>query len=342
MIMFSKNPFKHNKIAGDKNLEEGIKKLIYYAGLAPSTHNSQPWLFHCEGQKCLLFLDPAKRLKEADPIERNGYISLGCCAENFIIAANYYGRSTEIKYQEKENGKIAIEFILKPKTCEKNEPENELGEMFQAIEKRINARGIFHTALPSNILNEFAKLNNFPALRINFIDNKEKIKKLAKLTAQGMRMAHANKQFRLEMSKWLNNNLSRKPTGMPGYSLKMPFLASFIFPALVKHIDMSWLLGKLNYKSVSSAPGVVVISSPDSHPKVWIEVGRLAERIMLKTCALEYNTSIYAAAIEMNRLEEKVKEIIGISEHPHFLICIGKIRGKHRNSPRLSVEDIII
>ncbi len=40
---------------------------LRYAVLAPSSHNSQPWLFHVDGNAVEIYADPARRLPVVDP-----------------------------------------------------------------------------------------------------------------------------------------------------------------------------------------------------------------------------------------------------------------------------------
>ena len=55
-----------------------IERLAYFAHLAPSTHNSQPWRFVVEGGAIDVFADPARALPAADRDRREMYLSVGC------------------------------------------------------------------------------------------------------------------------------------------------------------------------------------------------------------------------------------------------------------------------
>ena len=61
---------------------EKLKFLIRYAILAPSSHNTQPWLFRIREENTIeIYADPARQLKVADRDEREMHISIGCAAE---------------------------------------------------------------------------------------------------------------------------------------------------------------------------------------------------------------------------------------------------------------------
>src|SRR5258708_8304354 len=88
-------------------LEEKIRFLTGYGILAPSTHNSQPWLLKIEANKLIIKPDFTKELKVGDPNRWGLYISIGAFAENISHAASYYDIQTSTKIYR---GSITISF----------------------------------------------------------------------------------------------------------------------------------------------------------------------------------------------------------------------------------------
>lgn len=56
---------------------EKLKFLLRYAMLAPSTHNTQPWLFHIRGDEVELYADRTRVLHTMDPEDRQLIMSCG-------------------------------------------------------------------------------------------------------------------------------------------------------------------------------------------------------------------------------------------------------------------------
>lgn len=319
-----------------------IESLLRYAILSPSTHNSQPWLFKIREKSVEIYSDPKIQIKEADPKGRDLYISLGCAIENIIIAAKYFGVFKSLSYRVGEFPNLVAEFFFHEAGTENGKYKS----IFEAIPKRVNARGIFaRTAIPPIIFQELSSLANeygIGKLEIHFITQKQDIKRLASLTAEGLKTAYHSASFRKEMSGWIHNNLTRKKDGIPGYSLKMPFLISFVFPYLVRMFDIGKMLAKLNYASLVSAPAIAVITSSGETKEEWLETGRLAERLMLEIQSRGLQTSIFVAALEMGELYKEVQKVLGTTNIPNFLCAVGKIEGKFRPTPRHSVEEKLI
>lgn len=328
--------------------EDKIKFLLGYAILAPSTHNSQPWLFKIGENFCEVYYERKKLLPQADPKGRDLYISLGCAIENLVIAAKYFNVFQKADYgpfrEENLVAKIYFSFV----GARQNTVRKELESLLSAIPRRINARGIFKDKpvdseikdlIFTNIKQEDYYLDD---LETKFVEQKDKIREIASLSSKGIRIAYQNPLFRKEMSDWLRSSFTSKKDGLPGYALKMPAILSLIFPTIVRFGDVGKFLSGLNEKSVSSAPMVCVISARGDNPLTWFLVGRLAERLMLEFNKHSYDTSIFVAAIEMGELYKNLQSIIGTTLTPQFLFAVGKIDTLHKPTPRHSIESKMI
>jgi len=326
------------------NVNSKIEFLLKYAILAPSTHNSQPWLFKIENNKCKVYYDPNLLIPQADPKTRDLHISIGCAVENIIIAGSYFSMNPKVNLGPFSEDKLLAEITF---TDLNNRPDSNWESLINSIITRINARGFFEDkVIEKSILNKIQQtikdggyLDN---INIHFLENREKIQKLAVLTAEGLKMAYRNPKFRKEMSGWMNNSLSRRKQGLPGFALKMPFLLSFIIPTLVRYKDIGPVLAGKNFDSINSAPLLLAITSNENNPLTWLKTGRLAERLMLEFNSKRLNTSIFVASVEMGDLYKQVQEVVGTKEIPQFLFAAGKIDSLHKFTPRHELNKKII
>jgi len=70
---------------------------LSYAILAPNPHNMQPWIADLsEPDAVRLYCDPARKLPETDPYDRQIVIGLGCFSELLAMAANAAGYSVHV------------------------------------------------------------------------------------------------------------------------------------------------------------------------------------------------------------------------------------------------------
>lgn len=330
-----------------RDTRDRILFLLKYAILAPSTHNTQPWLFSVTDKSCKIYVNQSVYLKEADRKGRYLFISLGCFLENLVIAAKYFDIYKDLNYNEdlrrrhrfgpgKEDVFVAEVFF---KEVSKPKVDPSFQELFGAITERFNARGPFQDKkLPKSLLASLEDdVKDFPSLDISLISSKKKIAEIAGFTAKGMIMAHSSKAFRRELSRWVRNLFSTKKDGMSWKSMRVPAPVSFCISYLIRFLNMGPILSKLNYKSVSTAKLLCVFNA-EENALDWLETGRVAERAMLRVCASDLNTSIYVAAIDFDDLRGKLKEVVGTEVQPQFLLCIGYMDFKNTRTERYDIN----
>lgn len=319
---------------------EKIKFILRYAILAPSTHNSQPWKFKISNEGAWIFLDSQRRLPQADPHGRDLFISLGCLLENLVLAARHFGVFNKLDYQIETEPNLVAEVRFWWGGQPERDQEQE--RLFETITKRVNVRGKFEKkAVPEEIISSLSDLKE-DGVSFHLVREKNSINELALLTSRGLRLAHALPEFRREMSQWINSSFSKRKEGLHGYSLKAPAWLSLFLAKLVKNFDLSRGLAKMTYQSMASAPLVAIINAQENNPLAWLRVGRLAERAMLALQSQGVRTSIFVAAIEMGDLFQEVQKILGLTNYPQFLFCVGYMSGSHHHSRRYGVEEKLI
>lgn len=126
--------------------------VLRHAILAPNPHNRQPWLIRLEGDDAaLLTCDPAKRLPETDPFDRQITIGFGCFIELAAIAASRRGFRLEVEPfpqgepQPRLDARPLARLRLVADSAVRPDP------LFAAIAERRTNRGIY-APLPPGML----------------------------------------------------------------------------------------------------------------------------------------------------------------------------------------------
>ncbi len=79
-------------------LDKVRNAVLYYASLAPSGHNSQPWYVRVLDQnQWIIGADPLRRLPAVDPRNREALLSIGAFAENLALAAGTFGLKAKME-----------------------------------------------------------------------------------------------------------------------------------------------------------------------------------------------------------------------------------------------------
>lgn len=85
-------------------------RVLQYAVLAPSSHNSQPWAVEMTPTGMKLYVDRSRLLPASDPPARQTHISQGTFLELLEIAARQFGYRAEIAYfPEGEYGNTTVD-----------------------------------------------------------------------------------------------------------------------------------------------------------------------------------------------------------------------------------------
>jgi nitroreductase len=72
------------------------KFFLNYAILAPSSHNTQPWLFNIDVNAIELYADRTRALPVVDPEDRELTISCGAALLHLLLAIRHFGYSCRV------------------------------------------------------------------------------------------------------------------------------------------------------------------------------------------------------------------------------------------------------
>ncbi|HEX9012434.1 MAG TPA: hypothetical protein VF813_02915, partial [Anaerolineaceae bacterium] len=111
-----------------------------YAILAPSSHNSQPWLFRVTRGAVELYADRSRALPVIDPEDRELVISCGCALFHLCVAMRYFGYAPRVEDFPDPRDQDLLARVYLGDPCL---PSLEDGELFQAMFRRRTNRKPF-------------------------------------------------------------------------------------------------------------------------------------------------------------------------------------------------------
>jgi len=76
--------------------------LVRYATLAANSHNTQPWRFRARLHGIDIEADRTRRLAVVDPDDHHLFASLGCAAENLLIAAGASDKHDAVRFESRQ------------------------------------------------------------------------------------------------------------------------------------------------------------------------------------------------------------------------------------------------
>ncbi len=225
-----------------KKDEEKIRFLIKFAVLAPSSHNTQPWSFSINQDKIEVYREISRRLPIADTNDRQLFLSIGCAIENIVIAANYYGYSPIVKYNDNDSSLVAVIELGQPKSQSIGNKDYLIEQIFL---RKTNRNKYKSDYIDENILGKISGLGN-KNVDIFVVNDKIKIVELGNVAVLASIESMTDPKFRSELSHHVKNNLTESKIGIPGFALGVPTLISFILPYLLRYINMEKIAEKQN------------------------------------------------------------------------------------------------
>ena len=273
-----------------------VEILMYcaqYGALAPSTHNSQPWLCHISKDSLLVEPDFSKSLHAADPINRGLYFSLGCFVTNVRCAAATFNKELDVKIDTKKNA-----YFISIKLLDRKHSLAESKDLFSFVKKRFSNKDHYLvTKIPKKLVSLMQDQHN--TTRVQIFDNKKLMEVFAEQYKISAKNLSGSQAFRNELSTWLRPNNTKKFDGMPGFVSNISLIPSLLGPFVIRNFGFAAKkqVDKDSQK-LRMSPAVGIIYSKNNTPAEWIEAGELYERLALIAIKNGLSMTPMAAMVE--------------------------------------------
>ena len=322
---------------GQRTLAEQLGFLIKFAVLAPSSHNSQPWKLSVRENKISIMPDFNRRLAASDQNDRQLYISLGCCLENILTAADYYGFKTSVQYQMDNNDVLEISISFGQLPADNRSDKHNI---FCIARRRTNRRK-YENYLPEEFLNS---IKNYSAsdINVNIVCEQKLKNQIADTVISAIQSAMNDKAFRKELSSYVKPNFTSSPFGMPGSGFGMPAPFSVIAPYVMRHFNINKITSKQDKRLLAEfTPAMAIISTKNDNAESWIKAGQMYEKIALEAENNNINTHVMAAAIQIGDYYQNLQKITGSAFRPQVFFRVGRSLNAAPRSPRLNETEVI-
>lgn len=310
--------------------------LVRYATLAASSHNTQPWKFRLERGRISILPDFSRRCPAVDPDDHHLYASLGCAAENLLLAAQAAGLRGHCSY-DLFSSSVTVDI-------ENATPSD--SALFDAIPSRQCSRSEYDgTELPGEqlrLLEEAGRGNGVSLILLTARKQKEQV---AEYVAQGNTTQFSDSRWAEELRRWIRFNAH--DAVRTGDGLYGPVMGSPDVPRWLGNLFMrlAFSAKRQNWKDIkhirSSAAVAVFFSDVDDRPH-WIEAGRCYERLALQAAVLGLRTAFINQPVEVSALRPQFATFLGIgNQRPDLVVRIG-CGPEMPRSLRRPVEQVLV
>ena len=310
--------------------KENIYQVLYYASLAGSSHNSQPWKAEVYGEdSILIFADTSRKLNVVDPTSRELCISIGAFIENLDMAARCFGYETEIKIHAGPagfSGPLASIMLTRSDACAEDDILNE-------IKLRTTLRIPFDTL--SIKQSDLATLVSIDSSRIHFIAaTSARGKYIRQKESEAYTQQARNKNAQDELAGWIrfsNKDVKQKQDGLTTEGMGIKGIGGFVVRNFFKPEDSkkeSFVTQGIDKTKLQAenCGGWIVITQPSENIESRINTGRLYQAIHLKCRKMNIGFHPMNQVIEEAGFESEANTYLGLNGKIMLIARIGYVK----------------
>lgn len=297
-----------------------LAALVGFATLAANGHNTQPWRFRLDEAGITILPDFTRRTEVVDPDDHHLFVSLGCAAENLVIAANATGRVATPTVVGGSEPRIDIAFEAAPV---KDTP------LYSAIPLRQSTRSAYDgqaiSATDIDLLKFAAKEEGVSVEIFTETADREAV---LEMVVAGNSAQMDDPAFVRELRDWIRftpEQALRTRDGLFSATSGNPVAPAWIAERL---FGMLFNKGSENDKyrdHIRSSAGIVVFVGDKEDPDHWIKVGRSFQRFALQSTALGIRNAHINQPIEVTSLRSEFASWLGAPDvRPDLVIRFGR------------------
>ena len=292
--------------------------LVHAATLAANSHNAQAWRFRRTQAGVAILPDLTRALPVADADHHHLYASLGCAAENLMLAAGTAGRSSALDFVPGGDGQVEVALggdgtadplsaAILARQCTRSDYDG----------RPVPAPDLATLEAAARVEGAEVLLVTDPALIAQVLD--------LILTANAAQVS--DPAFAAELKSWLRFNARAAiETGDGLYSVAsgnpaLPTaLGRFVF-------DRVFTVGAENdryARQVRSSAGLAIVHSDRDDPAHWVQAGRACQRFALQATALGIRHAHLNQPVEVAATRPQLQSLLGLgTRRPDMVLRFG-------------------
>jgi hypothetical protein len=322
-----------------------LRLAIEYAVLAPSSHNTQPWLFRVHDNNLELYADRERGLKVVDPEQRELVMSCGAALYNLRLTLRSFGytETTELfPHSNNQKGPNSNDLLARVTLTGLGHPNKEDKRLFEALPHRHTNRGRFEAKpLDAALVNELELAVSIEGAQLYLSQDLAIRQAIADLVAQGDEHQWNDPEFRGEIASWTHANFSKSRDGIPGYALNLSDVASYVTPFMIRRFDMGKGQAAKDHELAEGSPALAILYTAEDTPYDWLIAGQALSHLLVKARVHNFHASFLNQPLEVDELRTQLKETLGLTGFPQLLLRLGYAE-EAKATPRRDIEEVVI
>ncbi len=316
-----------------------LEHAVRCATLAPSSHNSQPWLFQLGEKHVDLWADRSRALPVVDPFDRELVISCGAALFHLRIALQRLGWRVQVDLLPDSH---APDHLARVTLEERESPSTETRLLYDCIPRRHTNRGPFEPrAVHPSLVLELMQCATREGVWLESLDAQAKLV-AAHLISEADRRQFRDPHFRRELAAWMSTGLHGRQDGMPGSALGLGPVESTLAPMILR--TFRWKdeeRASHDEELALGSPLLLVLGTWHEEPAEWLAAGQALEHVLLASCAAGLDASFLNQAVEVSNFRHRLRELAGRSGFAQLVLRLG-YGTPAPPTPRRRLQDVLL
>lgn len=316
-----------------------FRLALEYAVLAPSSHNTQPWLFRIKDTNVEVYADRERVLQALDPEGRELIMSCGAALYILRLALRSFGYTETAELLPDPGSPRLLARVTLTGT---GQPNKEDKRLFEAVPDRHTNRKAFESkSLDAALVNELELAAALEGAQL-YLTRDERLRlSIAAMVATGDKEQWTDPNFRKDVAKWTHANRSKTPDGIPGYARNVGDVASYLTPFIIRRFDLGGSEAAKDQELLEHSPAVAVLHTAADTPYSWLLGGQALAHVLLKARVHNVQASFFNQPIEIGTLRRQLKERLELKGYPQLLFRLGYAQ-EVKATPRREVDEVLL
>ena len=308
-----------------------LERLVHFARLAPSSHNSQPWRFVLERDAIDVFADLARWLPAADRDRRELYLSLGCALETLLIAADHAGFGSAVKLFPIAGDESYVCRVEIRRAGPKR--DNPAGDLLHAVPRRHTSHREFDKAQPlaERDLAWLRGAADGEQVALHVLGDGAR-GALEELLERAEAKLFADPGYREELGRWIGEG-----------ALGTSWLISKLGQLAMQRLPAAERYSRDEGGRLASAPHVALLSTPSDARPGQVRAGQAYLRLSLMAETRGVRVQPFSAPLEVDETRAATAALFGIGERrAQQLFRLGYAEAETARTRRRPLSEILV
>lgn len=301
--------------------------------MAPSSHNTQPWLFEPTPDGVALHADRTRALPVNDPYDRELTISCGAALRNLELAAAHLRLTVEVTLLPDPADEDLLAWVV---VSGDGPPARDSVEaMYAAIPGRHTTREAFEEeTVPEALADRLVDAAAAHGATLHLMGPRQR-QPIADLVSEGDRAQFADPRWRRELASWMHPRRR-------GDGLVVPEIVGLVTRTAVSALNLGESTAGSDVELAQAAPILFVLATDHDDTRAWIDAGRALEDVLLTAAAVGLAAGHLNQPCQIPALRTRLQALLPERRHPQVVVRFGRPSKKPTRSPRRPVDAVIV